>query len=355
MGNRPPLTGVRAFLLVSILVYHSNFSTFPGAWVSMSVFFALSGFLITAMLCADRERHGRIGLKNFYSRRAVRLLPPLVLTVGLLAVYAALVYVPDARDRVWGDGAAALFYFADYRFALGHEPLFGYLAQAWSLSVEEQYYVVWSVLMLVSVGMGRRRIAYAMAIGGIAFAFADRLWILHLHPHFTTAVFNRIYYAFDTRADALFVGCLLGLIATGQHLQGWSPRARAATAAVALAAAALMVWIGFTQPLGTRDLLLWWLPLSEVASVAIILYFIVQPNGLGSRLVGRKPFVLVGNMTYTVYLVHWPVYIALAVTVTHLSYWPNEALRLVVIFGIAAFSWYCIEQPLMRWRRRALN
>ncbi|HLN06749.1 MAG TPA: acyltransferase, partial [Acidimicrobiales bacterium] len=125
--------------MTSVLVYHSNFSTFPGAWQSLGMFFTLSGFLITAMLLKEGERNERISLKNFYSRRAVRLLPPLVLTSALLVIYCAFHPVARAAERVWGDIAGALFYFADYRSALGHEPFWGYFAQTWSLSVEEQF------------------------------------------------------------------------------------------------------------------------------------------------------------------------------------------------------------------------
>ncbi len=151
LGNRPPLTGIRALVIGSILVYHSNlanphsdFTALPGAWAAISVFFVLSGFLITSMLMAERERKGRISLRNFYTRRALRLLPPLAITVGLLAIYAAVVYVPYAHQRVWADISAAAFYYADFRSASGHEFFLGYLGQAWSLSIEEQFYVIWA-------------------------------------------------------------------------------------------------------------------------------------------------------------------------------------------------------------------
>jgi peptidoglycan/LPS O-acetylase OafA/YrhL len=104
----------------------------------------------------------------------------------------------------------------------------------------------------------------------------------------------------------------------------------------------------------TRPALLWWLPVSIVASALIIVYFVVSPGGLGSRFVGLAPFVLIGNLTYTIYLVHWPVYVALSPSTTGWSYWPLEFLRLAIIFGVALASWFLVERPLMRWRRRAL-
>ena len=244
LGNRPALTGIRAVGVSLVLIFHSNFQTLPGSWVVLGVFFVLSGFLITSMLATENQRTGRISLSKFYSRRAVRLLPPLFLTIALLAIYASIVHVTDAAQRIWGDSAAAMFYYADYRQAFEHNPLYsGYLTQCWSLAVEEQFYLIWAALLLVALKFGRRRIAYAMACVGIIACTANRLHIvLDAHP-WTIYTADRTYYAFDTRADALFVGCLLGLIATGGHLDGWKPMTRRALSAAALVSTCVMAWI----------------------------------------------------------------------------------------------------------------
>ena len=352
LGNRPPLTGLRFLVLIGVLVYHSNFRSLPGAWSGLQVFFVLSGFLITAMLASEGRRNGRISLGNFYTRRAARLIPPLLLTVGLLGVYAAFVHVADASQRLWGDALAATFYYADYRQTFGHAPFFGYLAQTWSLSVEEQFYIIWSVLMVVAVATQRRRLAYGFAIAGIALSIADRLWIVLREPHFTAVAFTRAYYAFDSRADALFIGCLLGLLAVDGHLHGWKPWSTRLLAVSAGASAALLVWILVSTHLFTESVAAWWLPVSAVAAAVVIAYFVISPQGIGSRFAGIGFFVFMGNLSYTVYLVHFPVYLAISPDGTHWSYWPTEAARLAVTLSIAVASWYCIEKPLARWRRR---
>ena len=354
LGNRPPLTGIRAFVIGCILVYHSNFHTLPGAWAAISVFFVLSGFLITSMLVAEHHRDDRISLRRFYTRRGLRLLPPLFMTVALLGIYAAIVSVPDAPQRIWGDVSAAVFYYADFRSASGREPFLGFLAQAWSLSIEEQFYVIWSLLMLAALAMGRRLAAYGLAISGAVISAAYGFWLLLSAPHFSTAVAGRVYFGFGSRVDALFVGCVLGLVATGGHLDRSGAAFRRSAAAGGLVAACLLGWMVVNATYGTRQALLWWLPLSIVASVFLIAYFVVCPQGLGSRVVGLAPFVLVGDLAYTLYLVHWPVYVAVSQFTTHWSFWPVEALRLTIIFTIALLSWYLVERPLMRWRRRAL-
>jgi peptidoglycan/LPS O-acetylase OafA/YrhL len=306
------------------------------------------------MLMGERERKGRISVRNFYTRRALRLLPPLAITVGLILIYAALVYIPFARQRVWGDLSAAVFYYADFRSASGHEFFLGYLGQAWSLSIEEQFYVIWAVLLLGATMLHRRAAAYALALSGIGFSAAYGFWLLLRAPHFSNALAGQVYYGFAPRADALFVGCLLGLLATGGHLERVGKWTRRALAVSALAAAALLGWIVAEVTFGTRSSLLVWLPVSIGLSAVLIVYFVTCPRGVGSRVVGVAPLVLVGNLAYTLYLVHWPVYVAVSPLTTHWSFWPVEAVRLAVVFAIALASWYLVERPLMRWRRRTL-
>jgi len=355
LGNRPPLTGFRAFALSTVLVYHSNFRTWPGSWIAIQMFFVLSGFLITAMLASEGDRNGRISLKGFYSRRAARLLPPLVLTIALIAIYASLVHVADASRRVWGDSLAAMFYFADYRQALGHAPFFGFLAQTWSLSVEEQFYVIWSVLMVATLVSHRRRLAYGFALGGLVLSMVDRLWQVYSAPHFNDVVFTRVYYAFDTRSDAIFLGCLLGLLANDGYLSEWRRWSTRIISFAAAASIAFLIWILFNSPLFQERMVVWWIPLTTLASAVIIVYFVICPKGITSRFVGLAPFVFLGDLTYTLYLIHWPVYLVLqpGPTGTHWSYWPTELVRLAIIFAIAIGSWFLVEKPLMRWRQRS--
>jgi peptidoglycan/LPS O-acetylase OafA/YrhL len=355
LGNRPALTGVRAFLMVPVVVYHAGLTQLQGSWMPLEVFFVLSGFLITSMLATEQQRTGQISLGKFYSRRAVRLLPPLAMTVALLFLYASLVYVADASQRVWGDSAAALFY-SDYRQAYQHDPLYsGFLTQCWSLAVEEQFYLIWAALLVVALKFGKRRIAYALAITGIIASAANRTRIVLVAPHWTLSVADRAYYAFDTRADALFLGCLLGLIATGGHLEDWSPKTKRLVSVAAVAATVIMIWILFSVGVGSRSLPLVWIPVSEIASVLIITYFIVRPTGWGTRAVGVSILVLIGNMTYTIYLVHFPIFVAISPSTVGWSFWVIEVVRMAIVIPLVVASWYLVEKPLMNWRRRALD
>ena len=353
LGNRPPLTGIRALALATVLIYHSNFKTLPGTWVALQIFFVLSGFLITAMLATEGRRKGRISLGGFYARRGVRLVPPLLLVIALLAIYASIVHVADAAHRVWGDSLAALFYFADYRQAFGHAPFFGYLAQTWSLSVEEQFYILWSLLMVAAVVTKHHKLAYFFAATGLVASTVDRTWIvLHAHP-FTAGTFMRTYYAFDPRADALFFGCLLGLLAADGWLLQWGPWSKRTITVLAAASALCLCWSLQCTHLFDRDVVLWWIPATTVASGILIVYFVVCPTSLGSKFAGLGVLVFIGDLSYTVYLLHFPVYLATMPSELHWSFWPAQALRLTIIFGIATLSWYLMERPLMRWRAKS--
>jgi peptidoglycan/LPS O-acetylase OafA/YrhL len=355
LGNRPALTGIRALLMVPVVLYHASLTAMRGAWMPLEVFFVLSGFLITTMLASEHQRRGTISLGKFYSRRAVRLLPPLVMTIALLGLYAWLVHVDDASQRVWGDSAAALFY-SDYRQAFEHDPLYsGFLTQCWSLAVEEQFYLIWAALLVVSLKFGKRQVAYGLAITGIVLSAVDRVHIVLAAPQWTLAVGDRTYYAFDTRADALFFGCLLGLIATGGHLEDWGPRAKRVLVVVALASTAIMLWILFNVSVGARSLPLYWIPVAELASVVFIVYFIVHPKGVGTRLIGISALVLIGDMTYTIYLVHYPIFVAVSPATVGWPFWLIEVVRIALVIPLVVASWYLVEKPLMQWRRRALT
>ena len=358
LGNRPALTGIRALGVSLVLIFHSNFRTLPGSWVALGVFFVLSGFLITSMLAIEHQRNGTISMSKFYSRRGVRLLPPLLLAIAMLAIYASIVHVSNAGNRIWGDSAAALFYVSDYRSAFGHEPFLGFMSQCWSLAVEEQFYLIWAVLFFVALKYGNRKVAYALTFVGMGAAVIDRVDIVLGAAHWNSYVAGRTYYAFDTRADALFLGCFLGLLATGGHLDGWAMWGKRALSVAALVSTAVMIYVLFEVGLGARSLPLWWLPITEVASAVIIAYFVVRPEGIGTRAMGLPLLVLVGEMSYTIYIIHWPIYVATGVfspTALPWSYWPSELTRLAIIFAIAAASWYLMERPLARWRRRVLT
>ncbi len=202
---------------------------------------------------------------------------------------------------------------------------------------------------------GRRKLAYGLACTGILISVVDRMHLVLAAPVWNLHVADRAYYAFDTRADALFLGCLLGLIASGGHLEDWKPRTKRILTIGAAASVVITVWILFMVNVGSRSLPLVWLPVGEIAAAVVIVYFVVKPQGLGTRIIGLSALVLIGNMTYTIYLVHWPVFQAISPSTVQWPFWLVEVVRMAIVIPITLASWYLIEKPLMKWRRRTLD
>src|SRR5262245_60440887 len=191
------------------MLYHSGVSrgaelVLPGGFIGVDVFFVLSGYLITALLVVEWEQDGRISLPHFYARRALRLLPALSLL--LLAYLAVGWWLTKGWQALLVNAGIVLFYAANWARALGRDlPILGH---TWSLSIEEQFYLLWPpiVVVLLRLGLTRRGLA-AVALGGALLAAAARVAL-----GLAGASFQRLYNGLDTRADALLVGCFLGAV-----------------------------------------------------------------------------------------------------------------------------------------------
>ena len=187
LGNRPPLTGIRALGITAVLIFHSNFhDPARGLGGPRGVLHPV-GFLITAMLAGEHQRTGgHQPVKTSMSGEAVRLLPPLALAIALLGLYVPCVPMSmTPRTAVWGDSAAALFYSpTTARPSATSRPWLS--GQCWSLSVEEQFYLFWAIVMFSWLAMGHRRLAYVLATIGVLVCTANRLWIVLSAPHSTT-------------------------------------------------------------------------------------------------------------------------------------------------------------------------
>ena len=171
---RPALDGLRGVAVAAVVVFHLNKSALPGGWRGVDLFFVLSGFLITSLLLTEHNRWGRISLGGFWASRARRLLPSLVLM--LLAVLTASAFLAEhgRRPAIGGDVLAAFFYVANWRFLLGDEQYFATIAMpspvrhTWSLSIEEQFYFVFPLLLAALLVVVRRRVQLAVVLGVLA-------------------------------------------------------------------------------------------------------------------------------------------------------------------------------------------
>jgi peptidoglycan/LPS O-acetylase OafA/YrhL len=235
----PSLNGLRAISISIVLVSHAGYGSVVPGGLGVTIFFFLSGYLITTLLMEERERSGRMDIGKFYLRRAFRLFPPLLVT--LVIAYSLVILGLLDGGISWAGVLAQLLYFANY-YSLFFDP--GYTTAAgtgilWSLAVEEHFYIIYPAVVvgLFALCLSRRRIVVVLTIACLA-ALAWRMYLAGL-PNFET---ERTYYSSDTRVDSIVFGCLLALAANPKAASSeTSNPLRQQTSAMLLAAAAIVV------------------------------------------------------------------------------------------------------------------
>ncbi|BBX64446.1 acyltransferase [Mycobacterium saskatchewanense] len=367
----PALDGLRAIAVALVLVGHGGIAGVTGGFIGVDVFFVLSGFLITSLLLDELGRTGRIDLKGFWVRRARRLLPALVLMV--LTVAATRQLLPDrALTGLRDDAIAAFLWVANWRFVAQKTDYFTQgappspLQHTWSLGVEEQYYIVWPVLLvavtLLLAFRARRRRTRA-TVGAVRFATfliatAGALASAAVAVLLTSdATRDRVYFGTDTRAQALLIGAAAAALLVrdwpslnrGWCLIGTRWGRRVARALPALGVAGLAAATHFATG-GAAEFRHGLLLGVAVAAVLVVAPVALEQRGAVARMLASPPLVWLGTISYGVYLWHWPIFLALNGERTGWAGLPLFAARCGATVAVAAASWWLIEQPVRRWR-----
>jgi peptidoglycan/LPS O-acetylase OafA/YrhL len=335
-----------------VLAFHllAYFRVVAAGWLGVDVFFALSGFLITALLLQEWHRRGKIALGRFYARRALRLAPALALMLLACFVYARTLCGPEESRFVLDAIPPCMLYVSNWVMALGGNPdCLGMLSHTWSLSAEEQFYLLWPALLLALLALGlRHRGLMVLVAAGATAGVARRLVLVG------KVSCARLYLGLDTHgADSLLIGCLAALAwAARQRRPGAGERA--AWGAAALASLALWAWMLVANPL-TFDAYASGLAPSVVAlsAVAVILAVVWAHPPLVCALLARPWLVWTGRLSYGFYLWHYPVF---AVVMHPMApYWPLEVsapLAVALTLLTTAASYYGLERPLLRLKDR---
>jgi peptidoglycan/LPS O-acetylase OafA/YrhL len=340
LGYQPALDGLRAVSIVAVLAHHSHW--LPGGYLGVDVFFALSGFLITALLTEEFVRTGTITLRLFYARRALRLLPALLVLVVVCAGSLLATVPAEYGPLVLHAAAAVLFYVANWAWVIDL-PL-GVLSHTWSLGVEEQFYLLWPCALLVMLRVSSPRRLFAMTL---VLAGAGAAWRHALVQ--AGARFEHIQRGLDAHGDALLIGCALSLgLTAGLRLPGRS--SFAALLGVCGLAGALVF---STFPGSYLSY-----PVSSLAAVAvslIIAHVVSAPDSPLTRLLAVAPLVTIGRISYGVYLWHFPVFyffglVTLPGTAPTAS-WMLAAAAWAVSFGAAGLSYAIVERPALALKR----
>ncbi len=350
IAYQPALDGIRAIAVVLVLLFHGGVSWMTGGYVGVSVFFTLSGYLITSLLLAEHDGSGRIRLGTFYARRMKRLLPASLLCIGGVAVLSAageFDYVTRMRTDVLG----ALFQVFNWtKLAAGES--YGDLVNAtvgrvaplehyWSLAIEEQFYFVWplAALVLLRVVRSARGRALTLAVG---WALATLAAFAIAHRYGADAA----YWATPARLGEILAGATLAGVLRVWPAPASGTRSRL-LAVLAPAGLAVIVIAAVRWPAASGPAYRGWLPLLALASVALIAG--VQVAAPFTRLLSVRPLVLLGTISYGVYLYHWPIFAVVTSARFDIGTWPLLALRLAVTLALATVSFVIVERPIRRW------
>jgi peptidoglycan/LPS O-acetylase OafA/YrhL/lysophospholipase L1-like esterase len=354
LAYMPALDGVRAMAVAAVLLYHGDVSWARGGYLGVDAFFVLSGFLITSLLLAEWRGDGRIALSAFWARRARRLLPALFLVLAAVAAYGAVIAAPAELAHLRSDGLSALGYVANWGQIFSHQSYFESFAapsplrHTWSLAIEEQFYLVWPLLVAGVLRWRRGSIRSLGAVTGALLA-ASAVWMIVLYKPGVDP--TRVYYGTDTRAQSLLMGALLAMLLTRLR------RPLGANVTRALHGCALLagLWLGWI-----------WVHTGEEAGwlyrggftlcallVAVVIASVTRPErGPLGAFLSVRPLRWVGEVSYGLYLWHWPLYVVLSHERTGLDGVPLFAVRLAATFATAIASFYLVERPIRRGRLR---
>jgi peptidoglycan/LPS O-acetylase OafA/YrhL len=338
------------------MLYHGQVSWPRGGYLSVDLFFVLSGYLITGLLLSEWDLAGRNDLKRFWSGRARRLLPALFLMLAGVAAYAALLAPPDKLARMRGDALATLLYVANWRFAFTHLSYFEQFGDAsplthmWTLGIEEQYYLLWPLALILGLRLARGRLRPLLAATLLAAAVSAVVMAVLYRPGVDP---SRLYYGTDTRAQALLLG---GALAMAMALRAQRPLPRAAVRAAAVAGLGGYLAMLLLVPDTVRWLYLGGFALAA-AACALVVVVAVQPGGWLRRLFSLPPLPAIGRISYGLYLWHWPLDVAISPERVGLHGAPLLALRAGATFVAASLSYHLLELPVRRGalRRRGLS
>lgn len=354
LGYRPALDGLRALAVLAVVIYHGRSGWLPGGWLGVDLFFVLSGFLITSLLLSERTAWGRIDLLSFWAARARRLFPALALVLLTVLIAASYWTLPARRSAVSDDVLATMGYVANWRFLLGDEGYFASLASpsplrhTWSLAVEEQFYILFPVILICLLAVIKSR--KALIAGLFALAGLSALWMGHLYvPGVDPA---RIYYGTDTRAQELLVGAAFGaaMSTASRWRAGIDKFSRRIVVPAIILVLASFVWLNE----GMRFVFQGGMFLfCIVASLLVVAAWSEQPTRV-QRALSWEPLRRVGTISYGLYLWHWPIMVFLNADRVGIDGSLLFLLQVFLTFAMAYVSFRFIETPIRRNGFRSL-
>jgi peptidoglycan/LPS O-acetylase OafA/YrhL len=351
------LDGLRAVAVTLVILFHLSPGTAVGGYLGVDIFFVVSGFLITSLLLREISEHGRIALRAFWARRARRLLPALIVLILICCSCAALV----GGDLLVGLGRqvlGAMTFSSNWLMISNGSDYFDdslpeLFRNLWSLGIEEQFYLVWPLLILlfavVPTRARLRRILPMIVASLLALASASAMAVLW-SPREAT----RVYYGSDTHAFGLAVGALLAFLSVSwpQRPLEWSRPVRRLLGAVGPVATLCLVLLSAVMPSNQAVVFRGGLILVSLLTAAVIATLLVPATPL-ARVFELGAIRWVGRRSYGLYLWHWPVFVLVVSALPGwrrdgASGWALGAIALAITVAAAAASYALVEQPIRR-------
>jgi peptidoglycan/LPS O-acetylase OafA/YrhL len=346
---RPALDGVRCLAVYLVVLFHTGVGVFAGGFVGVDLFFVLSGFLVSTILFQELADTGRLDLAHFYDRRVRRLLPAALLVVLATGAVAVVLLSTIRRAPLVGDAQSALLYVANWRFLFQSNDYFAAtevgvspFLHFWSLSIEEQFYFFFPLLLIgLAKAEGRRPgITVKVLLGLFAVSLTAQVgWAL--------VDANHAYYGTEARLYQLLAGSLLAIAFRSTRRPTFTRRAVGLGTLLSAAGLVLVAssWVDVTP--SVRGLL------ATVAAVGLVASLAARSGGLPERFFALPPLVFLGRISYGTYLWHWPVVILLR-EVVEPGVWARTLLVVVLSTALATASYQMLERPVRSMQLREL-
>ncbi|HUG00027.1 MAG TPA: acyltransferase family protein [Ilumatobacter sp.] len=370
----PGLDGMRALAVVAVMVYHANSDWLYGGFLGVEVFFVISGYLITLLLMAEHERTGRVDLVGFWIRRARRLLPALFVMLFLLLTYTAF-FKASTLGQLRGDLLAGLGYSMNwYQIWVGQgysaSGDFAPLRHLWSLAVEEQFYLLWPIVMMFLLRSGTRKLAKTALVLFVAAVVVNVVMALLYHggPVGTCELTPEAYWNVGDRciskADTLYLSTITrsgGLLLGAAFAMFWRPvailrgplrnagRSLDIAAMFGVAILGLLFWkVNFLTPEGADPWLFRGGFFVTGFATLMVIGAVTHRYAFAGKVLGNRLFAYVGTRSYGLYLYHWPIYQIIREVAGNKLTLPQFAVAMVATLVITELSYTYIETPIRK-------
>ena len=345
IAYEPGLDGLRALALFTILLFHARISWALGGFISVSLFFTLSGYLITTLVLQEIDRTRRVDLRRFLLRRVRRLAPGSYLALLFVVLTATWYEASGNALKLRGDIFAAAGYVANWRFLFDHQSYADLFRSGpspvlhfWSLAIEEQFYLFFPVLLAFGAWIGRRAGRRSMPEILLVVVTVASIVVTVLNTDSDAA-----YYATHLRAAELFAGGVLAIVVRRVGLEQIREHPTPWWVGGVFGLVLYLVLCGVVEQEAVWFDRGGFIPFTLLWSLLILAVLVKGPM---RRVFGIRPLTYIGQLSFSLYLYHWPVYLILDEERTGLSLWPTLLLRWAVTLALGAASYHFVEQPI---------